>query len=148
MFSDLSLHERLLKTLVEKKFQQPTQVQQQVIPPALAGKDLLVGAETGSGKTLAFLLPMLDRFLRQPAPHAGTRALILAPTRELARQVFKQCKQFMKSTRLQAGLIMGGETFKYQRAMLRKNPEVIIATPGRLLEHFCLLYTSDAADED
>jgi ATP-dependent RNA helicase SrmB len=136
VFSDLSLHERLLKTLDEKEFQQPTPVQQQVIPPALAGKDLLVSAETGSGKTLSFLLPMLDKFLRQPAPNTATRALILAPTRELARQVFKQFQQFMKSTRLQVGLIMGGETFKYQRAMLRKNPEIIIATPGRLLEHF------------
>jgi superfamily II DNA/RNA helicase len=136
VFSDLSLHERLLKTLDEKDFQQPTPVQQQVIPLALKGKDLLVSAETGSGKTLAFVLPMLDRFLSQTAPDTGTRGLILAPTRELARQVFKQCQQFMKPTRLQVGLIMGGETFKYQRAMLRKNPEIIIATPGRLLEHF------------
>ncbi len=136
MFSDLSLHERLLKTLAEKEFEQPTPVQLEVIPPALAGKDLLVSAETGSGKTLSFLLPMLDKFLRQSAPDTATRALILTPTRELARQVFKQCQQFMKSSRLQVGLIIGGETFKYQRAMLRKNPEIVIATPGRLLEHF------------
>ena len=136
MFPDLPLHDRLLKSLDEKEFRQPTPVQEQVIPAALAGRDLLVSAETGSGKTLSFLLPMLDRFLRQPAPDTATRALILVPTRELARQVFKQCKQFVRSTRLQVGLIIGGETFKYQRAMLRKNPEIIIATPGRLLEHF------------
>jgi len=136
VFSDLSLHERLLKTLAEKEFQQPTPVQERVIPLALEGKDLLVSAETGSGKTLAFLLPMLDSFLRRPAPDTGTRGLILTPTRELARQVFKQCQQFIKTSRLQAGLIIGGETFKFQRAMLRKNPEFIIATPGRLLEHF------------
>ncbi|MCP4288149.1 MAG: DEAD/DEAH box helicase [Gammaproteobacteria bacterium] len=136
MFADLSLHKLLQKILGEKDFQLPTPVQEQVIPLALAGRDLLVSAETGSGKTLAFVLPMLDRFLRRAAPGSGIRGLILAPTRELARQVFKQCQQYMKPTRLQVGLIMGGETFKYQRAMLRKNPEIIIATPGRLLEHF------------
>ncbi len=136
MFSDLSLHERLLKTLDEKKLQQPTKVQEQVIPLALSGKDLMVSAETGSGKTLAFLLPILDHFMRQLSPETGTRALILTPTRELARQVFIQCQLFIRSSRLQAGLIIGGETFKFQRAMLRKNPEFIIATPGRLLEHF------------
>ena len=135
MFSDLPLHERLQKALAELKLEQPTEVQQQAIPRALAGKDLLISAQTGSGKTAAYLLPMLDRYLNQEAPNSGARGLVLLPTRELARQVFKQFKQLASFTRLQASLITGGDDFKYQRSVLRKNPEVIIATPGRLLEH-------------
>ncbi|WP_207063312.1 DEAD/DEAH box helicase [Motiliproteus sp. SC1-56] len=135
MFADFSLHERLLKALEAEGLTQPTPVQAQAIPLALSGRDLLVSAETGSGKTAAYLLPMLDRFLREKAPGSATRGLILVPTRELARQVLKQFKLLAGLTPLQAGAITGGAEFKYQAALLRKNPEVLVATPGRLIEH-------------
>lgn len=135
MFENFSLNPLLLKTITELGFDQPTPVQIETIPRVIAGKDLLVSAETGSGKTAAFLLPILHRLLENPAPDSGTRALILVPTRELARQIHKQLTQLGGKTRLGFGLITGGESFKYQRALFRKNPEILIATPGRLLEH-------------
>lgn len=92
-------------------------------------------AQTGSGKTAAFLLPTLNNLIDNPAANSGTRALVLAPTRELARQLFKQCEALAKFTAIQAGLITGGESFKFQAATFRKNPEIIISTPGRLIDH-------------
>lgn len=130
-----SLNERLLKALDKLGFDKPTPVQEQSIPHALAGKDLLVSAETGSGKTAAFLLPTLHRLLATDAPNTGTRALILVPTRELARQVSKECQTLASFSSLKVGLIIGREDFKYQKTMFRKNPEIIVATPGRLMEH-------------
>lgn len=135
MFSELPLNDRLQKALASMGLEQPTEVQQQTIPKALAAKDLLISAETGSGKTAAYLLPMLHRFLDTDAPRSSTRGLVLLPTRELARQVFKQFTLLTEFCHLKAALITGGESFKYQRALIRKNPELIIATPGRLLEH-------------
>lgn len=128
------LDRRLLKAVDTAGWTQPTDVQIRAIPAALAGKDLLVSAETGSGKTGAFLLPMLNRLLT-PAPDTGTRALILLPTRELARQVFNQCERLANATGIMAGLITGGDDFKYQASLLRKNPEIIVSTPGRLVDH-------------
>ncbi|WAK00327.1 DEAD/DEAH box helicase [Methylobacter sp. YRD-M1] len=133
-FSDLALDEHLLTALSKLGFEQPTSTQMQAIPPALNHKDLLVSAETGSGKTAAFLLPTLHHLLTIPAFHAGTRALVLAPTRELARQIFQQCRQLCEFSGLQAGLITGGDDFKQQQKTIRRNPDIIIATPGRLLE--------------
>ena len=115
-------------------FEQPTPVQQQAIPLALEHKDLLVSAETGSGKSAAFLLPTLHHLLTLPSKKFGTRALILAPTRELAQQLFKQCLQLIEFTDLKAGIITGGDDFRQQQNMLRKNTDCVIATPGRLLE--------------
>ena len=135
LFSSLNLHKQLLKAIEHLAYKKPTQVQMKAIPLALQGKDLLVSAQTGSGKTAAFLLPVLDRMLNTPAPNSGTRVLILLPTRELALQILKSCEQLMAFTPIKAGLICGGEAFKHQVAMLRKNPEIIIATPGRLVEH-------------
>jgi len=129
------LNERLLKALDKLGFDKPTSVQEQSIPPALAGKDLLVSAETGSGKTAAFLLPTLNKLLAKDAPNTGTRALILVPTRELARQVSKDCQALASFSSIKVGLIIGREDFKYQKTMFRKNPEIIVATPGRLMEH-------------
>ena len=105
------------------------------IPAALAGKDLQVGAETGSGKTAAFLLPVLQRLHEKPAPRSGIRALVLVPTRELARQVLPQCEALARYTYVKAMMLTGGDSFKFQAASLRKNPEILIATPGRLVEH-------------
>ena len=135
MFSDLPLHAQLQKAISKLAFEKPTPVQEQTIPLALEGKDLLVSAKTGSGKTAAFLLPALHKFLENPAPDSGTRALILVPTRELARQVMKQCGQLARFTGIKVGLVIGGEDFKYQKAVFRKNPEFLVATPGRLVEH-------------
>ncbi|MDM3869793.1 DEAD/DEAH box helicase [Porticoccus sp. W117] len=134
-FEDFGLHGRLLETVGKEGFSEPTAVQAQVIPAALQGQDLLVTAETGSGKSAAFLLPMLQRFLQADAPKSGTRALVLAPTRELARQVLAHCIKLKKMTHLKADVITGGQEFRFQKAMLRKNPEIIVATPGRILEH-------------
>ena len=134
-FSEFFLHNRIEAALEKLKLFKPTQVQQESIPLALDGEDLQVCAETGSGKTLAYLLPTMQRLLEQKAPQAGTRALVLVPTRELARQVFKDTKRFGELNGLKAGLLTGGDDFKYQASMLRKNPEIIVATPGRLVDH-------------
>jgi superfamily II DNA/RNA helicase len=135
VFDTLDLNGFLLRALAKLEITQPTPVQQAAIPPALQRKDLLVSAETGSGKTIAFLLPTLQQLLIQPDPKTGTRALILAPTRELAIQILNHCMSLASYTDFKAGLIIGGEDFKKQLTLLRKNPEFIIATPGRIRAH-------------
>lgn len=135
LLQSLPLHKQLLKALDKLGFTEATAVQQLAIPPTLSGKDMMVSAQTGSGKTAAFLLPILHRMLVHNAPDTATRALILLPTRELALQTQKHFEQLAAFTPIKSGLIIGGEAFKYQVATLRKNPEVIIATPGRLVEH-------------
>ncbi len=135
MLSNLPLHKQLLRAVDKLGFTEATEVQAQAIPAALAGRDLIVSAKTGSGKTAAFLLPMLDRLLATDAPNSGTRALILLPTRELALQTQKTFRKLAQYTPVKCGLIMGGEAFKHQVATIRKNPEVLIATPGRLVDH-------------
>ena len=135
LFSDLALHERLHKALNELGFDKATPVQEKTIPRALEQRDLLVNAETGSGKTAAFLLPILNHMQNNPAPRSSTRGLILVPTRELARQVLQQCEVLARFTYLKAAVITGGDSFRHQVNDLRKNPEILIATPGRLLEH-------------
>jgi len=133
-FSSLSLDEQLLSAVKKLGFEQPTPVQLQSIPLALEHKDLLVSAETGSGKTAAFLLPTLHHLLTLPSGKSGVRALILTPTRELAQQIFKHCQQLTEFTDLKTGLITGGDDFRLQQNMLRRNTEIVIATPGRVLE--------------
>ncbi len=134
LFSTLSLAEQLLSAVKKMGFEQPTPVQLQSIPLALEYKDLLVSAETGSGKTAAFLLPTLHHLLTLPYGKSGTRALVLTPTRELAQQIFKYCQQLTEFTDLKTGLITGGDDFRLQQNMLRRNTEIVIATPGRVLE--------------
>lgn len=137
MLEQLQLDRRLQLALDALPFTTTTAVQDLVIPAALAGKDLVVSAETGSGKTLAYLVPLVQRLLAPPeSPRAeGPRALILVPTRELARQVLKQCRALLPKTPLQVYGVTGGADFRYQQSLFRKNPEIIVATPGRLLEH-------------
>lgn len=135
MFSEFALHERLLKGLEELKFDTPTQVQEAAIPLAIEGNDLHVIAQTGSGKTGAFVLPLLQRLMTEESQALEPRALILLPTRELARQILSEVQRFAKFTFIKAELITGGEDFKVQSAKMRKNPDIIIATPGRALEH-------------
>ena len=135
MLKNLNLHHGLQRAFAALKLAKPTDVQAQVIPEAISGRDLLVSAKTGSGKTLAYLIPSIQRILStQQAVDAGTLVLVLVPTRELARQVEKHFAPLGKNTGLQSGVIIGGSDFKYQKSILRKNPELIIATPGRLVE--------------
>ncbi|HSG03631.1 MAG TPA: DEAD/DEAH box helicase [Marinobacterium sp.] len=135
MFSEYPLSDRLLKALEQLSITNPTEVQAQTLPLALEGKDLLVAAETGSGKTLAFLVPLLQRCIDESKPSAGTRGLILAPTRELAEQVAKMCEALAAFTQIKVQTVCGGENWSNQAARLRKNPEILVGTPGRLKEH-------------
>ena len=134
MFSQFALHERLLKAVTELNFVEPTPVQAAAIPLALQGRDLRVTAQTGSGKTAAFVLPMLNRLVDLKGGRVEIRAIVLLPTRELAQQTLKEVQRFSQFTYIKAGLVTGGEDFKEQAAMLRKVPDVLIGTPGRLLE--------------
>jgi ATP-dependent RNA helicase SrmB len=135
-FTDLINHPQLLKVMAEKGYEQPTAVQVEAIPSVLEGHNLLASAKTGSGKTAAFLLPALQLLLeRAPLNQTTTRLLILAPTRELARQILKTAQNFTRATPFKVVMIAGGEELKYQKALLRRNPEIVIATPGRLAEH-------------
>ena len=135
-FADFDLDPRLRLGLTDLGLGEPTRVQAAVLPEALTGRDLRISAETGTGKTLAYLLPAAQNLLSQePGKDEGTLVLVLVPTRELARQVVKVARKLLGKTPLQADAITGGADFKYQRAMLRKNPEILVATPGRILEH-------------
>lgn len=136
MFEDLSLDRQLRLGIEALQFKQATEVQRQVVPAALSGGDLLASAETGSGKTLAYLVPLAEKILTSPSrDQAGTLGLVLVPTRELARQVVKVCDKLFSRSPLRAQAITGGVDLKYQKSQLRKDPEVVVATPGRLLEH-------------
>ena len=136
LFKDLGLDNRLLKNLNHYGFKQATDIQRQAIPVAIAGKDLLASSKTGSGKTLAFVLPVLHKALKNKAFSArDPRAVILAPTRELAKQVYGELKSMLGGLSYTATLILGGENFNDQVKALRRNPKFIVATPGRLVDH-------------
>lgn len=132
---EIQLHENLQRAIEELGWKEFTHVQKAAIPVALEGKDLRVTARTGSGKTAAFLLPMLNDLITNPDRWSGTLALILLPTRELARQTLSQIRTLAKYSDIEAELITGGENFRVQAARMRKNPDIILGTPGRLLEH-------------
>nr|WP_213085864.1 MULTISPECIES: DEAD/DEAH box helicase [Pseudomonas] len=129
------MHERLLKAVAALNFVEPTPVQAAAIPLALQGRDLRVTAKTGSGKTAAFMLPVLNRLVDLKQSRVEIRALVLLPTRELAQQTLKEIERFAQFTYIKAGMITGGEDFKEQAAMLRKVPDILVGTPGRMLEH-------------
>ncbi len=133
MFSSLLLDEPLLDAIEQLGFKEMTEVQAAAIPQALAGKDLIVNAKTGSGKTLAYVVPLLQQILDNP--QSLTQAIILAPTRDLCRQINKQCTLLAQYTDIKTAIIIGGEDPKHQIKALEKYPDIIIATPGRLLEH-------------
>ena len=135
-FKDLGLDNRLLKNLKHFDFKNATKIQQQAIPVAIAGKDLLASSKTGSGKTLAFVLPILHKSLKNKSfSSKDPRALILAPTRELAKQVYGELKSMLGGLSYDATLIVGGENFNDQVKALRRYPKFIVATPGRLADH-------------
>ena len=136
-FADLALAPVLLENLQRLGYSQPTPIQQQAIPLILAGQDLLAGAQTGTGKTAAFVLPILQRLLTHPAAQstATVRALILVPTRELAVQVHQSVEQYAAGSQLRAALVYGGVSIATQAEVLQSGVELVIATPGRLLDH-------------
>lgn len=134
MFTQFDLHPRLLKALDTQMLHTPTDVQIAALPPALEGRDLYLLARTGTGKTLAYLLPMLQRLQEDTSKPMSPRALILVPTRELARQVLTEIEKLARFTYLRAEIVTGGEGFKEQAARLRKNPDIVVATTGRALE--------------
>ncbi len=134
-FSNYQFDDKLNAALASMAISQPTDIQIAAIPPALEGKDLIASAATGSGKTLAFLLPIMQKMIDNPAPNSGCRALVLVPTRELAEQICQVLKTMAKFTHLNFTQLCGGADFKQQAAWLRKNPEIIVATPGRLCDH-------------
>lgn len=135
-FDDLGLDRRLLSLIAHRGFEQPTDIQRQAIPVVMAGKDLLASSKTGSGKTLAFLLPAMQRVLRsKPLSRRDPRVLILAPTRELAKQVYGQLRMLTSGTTHKAALVLGGENFNEQAKVFRQSPTFVVATPGRLADH-------------
>ncbi len=133
-FSSLRLHPNLLKALKELGFARPTPIQADAIPPALAGRDVLASAVTGSGKTAAFLLPILNKLIDQP--RGTTRALVITPTRELAAQILEDLNELAVHTPLSAAAVYGGVSIGPQEHAFRRGVDVIIGTPGRLLDHF------------
>jgi ATP-dependent RNA helicase RhlE len=132
-FSSFPLHADLLKGVKELGFTRPTPIQEQAIPPAAEGKDILACAMTGSGKTAAFLLPILHRLIGKP--RGTTRVLILTPTRELAAQIHQHLEQLAVHTPVTGAAVFGGVGMGPQEHALRSGVDVIVATPGRLLDH-------------
>src|SRR5689334_22109878 len=133
-FASFKLHPDLLRGTRELGFTRATPIQEQAIPPALEGRDLLACAMTGSGKTAAFLLPILNRLMDKP--RGTTRALVLTPTRELAAQIEEHLRQLAVHTPLSGAAIFGGVGMAPQEHAFRSGVDVIVATPGRLLDHF------------
>ncbi len=136
-FSDLGLDRPILDALATEGYATPTPIQAKAIPHVLAGRDLLGIAATGTGKTAAFALPMLQRLSasNQPPMRGGCRALVLAPTRELAAQIAESFRAYGRNHRLRVAVIVGGVAFGPQASALAKGVDVLIATPGRLLDH-------------
>jgi ATP-dependent RNA helicase RhlE len=132
-FSKLNLHPSLLAGIKELGFARPTPIQAEAIPPALEGKDVLACAMTGSGKTVAFLLPILNKLIAKP--RGKTRALILTPTRELAAQIVEEMNGVAIHTPVTAAAVIGGVGMGPQEHAFRSGTDVIVATPGRLLDH-------------
>ncbi len=136
-FSELGLSAELLRAVSEEGYTDPTSVQRQAIPVILEGRDVLAGAQTGTGKTAGFTLPLLQRLnARAPAtPRRGVRALILTPTRELAAQVEESVQTYGKHLPLKSAVVFGGVNINPQIAKLRRGVDILVATPGRLLDH-------------
>ncbi len=135
-FSDLNLNPKVLKAIDEAGYTSPTPIQAGAIPPALEGRDVLGIAQTGTGKTASFTLPMLSLLARGRARARMPRSLVLCPTRELAAQVAENFDTYSKHLKLTKALLIGGVSFKEQDALIDRGVDVLIATPGRLLDHF------------
>ena len=135
-FSDLALDPRVLQAVAEAGYEIPTPIQAQAIPPALRGQDVLGIAQTGTGKTAGFVLPMITLLGQGRARARMPRSLVLAPTRELAAQVAENFETYAKYTKLTKALLIGGVAFGEQDKLIDRGVDVLIATPGRLLDHF------------
>jgi len=135
-FTDLKLSPKVLKAVEETGYESPTPIQAGAIPPALEGQDVLGIAQTGTGKTASFTLPMISMLARGRARARMPRSLVLAPTRELAAQVAENFDTYAKHTKLTKALLIGGVSFKEQDQLIDRGVDVLIATPGRLLDHF------------
>jgi ATP-dependent RNA helicase RhlE len=135
-FDQLSLDPRLMRNVRAAGYETPTPIQSAAIPPALAGRDLIGTAQTGTGKTAAFVLPILQRLLNNPPSARGrARALIVTPTRELAEQINDTIKALGRDTGLRSATIYGGVSMLPQERALRNGVEILVACPGRLLDH-------------
>jgi ATP-dependent RNA helicase RhlE len=137
-FTSLDLHPSLLKGIKELGFVRPTPIQAEAVPPAVAGRDVLACAATGSGKTAAFVIPILQRLIARP--RGMTRALILTPTRELAAQILEDVNDLATHTPVTAAAVFGGVGMGPQEHAFRSGTDILIATPGRLLDHFRMPY--------
>ena len=135
-FSDLGLSDELSRAVADLGYETPTPIQEKSIPIVLMGRDILGSAQTGTGKTASFTLPMIDILASGRAKARLPRSLILAPTRELAAQVADSFEKFSVNNKLSMALLIGGVSFADQNAALSKGVDVLIATPGRLLDHF------------
>ena len=133
-FGNLDLHPDLVRGVEDAGFSEPRPIQSETLPPALRGADVLGLAQTGTGKTAAFALPLLHRLLSSSSAEPGPRALVLAPTRELASQIDAEIRLLARFTRLGTALIFGGAPIRGQVAALRRRPEIVVACPGRLLD--------------
>ncbi|MFA3917668.1 DEAD/DEAH box helicase [Ruegeria hyattellae] len=135
-FNDLNLNPKVLKAIAEAGYETPTPIQEGAIPAALDGRDVLGIAQTGTGKTASFTLPMITMLARGRARARMPRSLVLCPTRELAAQVAENFDTYAKHVKLTKALLIGGVSFKEQDALIDRGVDVLIATPGRLLDHF------------
>ncbi|MGB5164255.1 MAG: DEAD/DEAH box helicase [Woeseiaceae bacterium] len=135
LFNQLGLSAELLRAVEEKGYEKATPIQQQAIPLILEGRDVLAGAQTGTGKTAGFTLPMLQRLQQGKSTPGKVRALVLTPTRELAAQVAESVSDYGKHLPYRATVIYGGVSINTQIAKLRKGVDIVVATPGRLLDH-------------
>ncbi|RVX03243.1 putative DEAD-box ATP-dependent RNA helicase 29 [Vitis vinifera] len=133
-FESLGLSPNVYRAIKRKGYRVPTPIQRKTMPLILSGCDVVAMARTGSGKTAAFLIPMLER-LKQHVPQTGVRALILSPTRDLALQTLKFTKELARYTDVRISLLVGGDSMESQFEELAQNPDIIIATPGRLMHH-------------
>ncbi|WP_133469452.1 DEAD/DEAH box helicase [Paraglaciecola marina] len=134
-FSSLALDKSLTDAIKELGYEIPTPIQQQAIPEILAGKDIMAGAQTGTGKTAAFALPILQQLTKYTDALRPIRALVLTPTRELAQQVYKNFVSYAEYTHLKIAVAYGGVSINPQLSAMEKGVDILIATPGRLLDH-------------
>ncbi|MCG6976163.1 MAG: DEAD/DEAH box helicase [Acidiferrobacterales bacterium] len=136
LFKDLNLDAKLLQAVEASGFSEPTEIQSKAIPVVLAGRDLMASAQTGTGKTAAFVLPALQQLLKPSEKKGkGPRVLVLTPTRELAMQVNDNIRQFSKFVKFTNGTVVGGMPYPPQMKMLRNPLDLLVATPGRLMDH-------------
>src|ERR671910_3877729 len=137
-FTQLKLNPALVKAIKELGWARPTAIQAEAIPPAMDGRDVIACAQTGSGKTAAFLLPIINRLIDRP--RRTTKALVLAPTRELAAQIAEDPDALAVHTAVSGAAVYGGVGMGPQEHAFRSGVDVIVATPGRLLDHFRSAY--------